>query len=210
MNIQHLRQDYKSTPLTINSMAKDPLDEFNKWFESIKDSSIEPNAMSLATVSTDNIPAVRTVLLKEVTKTGFIFYTNYNSNKAKDIASNPNVGLAFNWLNATKQICIQGKAVKIPSKASDEYFKSRPRSSQIGAWASNQSSIITDRKFLEDKFNYFEGKFQGKKIPRPDFWGGYCVTPIRIEFWQGCSSRLHDRFLYLFENNNWNISRLSP
>ena len=210
MNIRHLRKDYKSIPLSIEAMAKDPLAEFNKWFESVQDSIIEPNAMSLATVSTNNIPSVRTVLLKEVTKEGFVFYTNYNSYKAVDITANQNVAIVFNWLNAHKQICIQGQAQKISSTASDSYFKSRPRSSQIGAWASDQSSIITNRKYLEDKFNYFEKKFHGKDIPRPDIWGGYCITPFRIEFWQGCSNRLHDRFLYLLKNSNWSISRLSP
>ena len=210
MNIQNLRQDYKSRPLSIESMAKNPLDEFNKWFEEVKDNNTEPNAMSLATVATDNIPSVRTVLLKEVTTNGFVFYTNYNSSKAKDISANPNVAISFTWLNSQKQVCIKGTTKKIPNEQADEYFKTRPRSSQLGAWASDQSNVIADRKYLENKFNHFEKKFHGQDIPRPDFWGGYCVTPFKIEFWQGCTSRLHDRFLYILKNNKWDIYRLSP
>ncbi|MCL4131522.1 UNVERIFIED_CONTAM: hypothetical protein GTU68_001733 [Idotea baltica] len=186
---------------------------FQKWFYEI-DAHFpedETNAMTIATIGLDGFPKSRVVLLKKYTYEGFIFYTNYTSEKGNAIAANANVCLSFFWHGAERQIIIKGKAEKIPENLSDGYFESRPRGSQLGALVSNQSESIANREELEDKLNDLEERFEGKEIPRPDFWGGYIVKPVEIEFWQGRANRLHDRIHYkLDESFEWIKTRLSP
>jgi pyridoxamine 5'-phosphate oxidase len=170
----------------------------------------EPNAMILATASAEGIPSLRTVLLKKYNKDGFIFYTNYESNKAKDLLGNPNAEILFLWLELERQVRISGPAEKISSDDSEEYFQSRPTNSQIGAWASKQSSIIPDREYLEEKFKEVAAKYKGGNIPLPPFWGGFILKPVKFEFWQGRESRLHDRICYTKKSEEWEIVRLSP
>jgi pyridoxamine 5'-phosphate oxidase len=190
----------------------DPFRQFQKWFQQVAESGIlEPNAMSLATVSASGQPSLRTVLLKLYDERGFVFFTNYSSRKAQDIASNPRVAVLFFWAALGRQVKITGTAAKIPLVESMEYFATRPRGSQLGAWASPQSQIISSRSLLEAKFNEMAGKFADGHIPLPSFWGGYRVVPESIEFWQAREHRLHDRFLYSHdEADNWHIERIAP
>jgi len=171
----------------------------------------ETNAMTVSTIGLDGFPKNRIVLLKHFSDKGFVFYTNYNSNKGKAIGANPNVCLSFFWSGAERQVIIKGKAEKIDKETSDHYFGSRPRGSQLGALVSNQSKIITNRDYLEEKHLRLEKKYTGKQILRPNNWGGYIVKPLEIEFWQGRSNRLHDRIRYvLVGDSKWDINRLSP
>jgi pyridoxamine 5'-phosphate oxidase len=211
-NIENIRKEYTLKDLDISHVHKDPLKQFSVWFdEAIKSNLEEPTAMTLATISPENKPSSRVVLLKGIEDGGFIFYTNYNSKKAKDIEQNPYVCLNFHWVELERQVRIQGKISKISEAKSTAYFKMRPRASQIGALASDQSQIINSRKELEDRFNELTAQYEGKEIPRPQHWGGYIVIPESIEFWQGRRSRLHDRILYtLLEPQKWNIERLAP
>ena len=206
-----MRTDYKGDHLKQNDLDKNPINQFNNWFiEAKKQNILEPNAMILSTINKDNYPSSRTVLLKEVNKKGFIFFTNYNSNKGKEISHNSKVTLNFLWKKIEKQVIIQGKAKKISDSISANYFNSRPRKSQIAAWASNQSEKIENVKVLKDKFNKIEKEFEKiKNIPKPNHWGGYIVLPNKVEFWQGKKSRLHDRICYIFDKN-WKKFRLSP
>ena len=186
---------------------------FQKWFYEVdnNDSIDEANAMTVSTIGLDGFPKGRVVLLKKYTYEGFIFYTNYISEKGKAITANPNVCLSFFWHAAERQIIIKGKAEKIVENLSDGYFESRPRGSQLGAVVSNQSEVVENRSSLEDKLSALEQKLEGKEIPRPKYWGGLIVKPIEIEFWQGRANRLHDRIRYkLQEDYNWQIDRLAP
>ncbi|MEM8778512.1 MAG: pyridoxamine 5'-phosphate oxidase [Cyanobacteria bacterium P01_G01_bin.49] len=212
MDLSTLREEYTRNGLTRNNLDQDPFKQFEKWFgQACKADLPEPNAMSLATVSSQGEPSLRTVLLKYFDEKGLVFFTNYESRKAQQIAENPHVALLFLWLPLERQINIQGTATKIPTTESLSYFTSRPRGSQLGAWCSPQSSIITSRQLLEMKFEEIKNKFQKGEIPLPSFWGGYRITPQRFEFWQGRPNRLHDRFSYLLrEDNVWEINRLAP
>ncbi len=197
--------------LTENIVDKDPFTQFSLWFnELLKSDVIEPNAMILATASAEGVPSARTVLLKKFDETGFVFFTNYESHKAKDLAANPNAEILFMWLELERQVRIRGKVEKVSSDESEEYFHSRPTNSQIGAWASNQSSVIPGREFLEEKFKETAEKYKDGKIPLPSFWGGFRLIPDEFEFWQGRESRLHDRISYRRKGNAWKIVRLSP
>lgn len=204
--------DYeKHSALSKSSVVKDPFAQFNLWYDEVISSKIAmPEAMILATTTADGIPSTRTVLLKEVDDKGFIFFTNYLSRKGKELEKNPNASFLFYWKELERQIRIEGRIDKISREKSEEYFNTRPRESQIGAWVSEQSSIIPDRKFLDAKFDELKKKFGDDKIPLPDYWGGYRLIPNYFEFWQGRESRLHDRICYKKIESGWEIFRLAP
>lgn len=209
--IQNLRVDYSGKKINIHTINNNPINEFKIWFKSAQENNIlEPNAMTLSTFSDTSEINSRTVLLKGVKEKGFIFYTNYNSRKGVDINNNNNVSLVFLWKEIEKQIIVKGKASKISKKESKKYFESRPRKSKIAAWASKQSSEIKDEKELNSRFLEYEKKFLDDKIPLPDFWGGYIIVPDSIEFWIGRKSRMHDRIIYLKNNDDWVIKKLYP
>ena len=212
-DLSNYRKSYDKSQLLEDSIPEDPINLFNRWFHEVEDFGglEEVNAMTVATIGLDGFPKIRVVLLKKYTFEGFIFYTNYNSEKGKAIANNPNVCLSFFWNTMERQVIIKGIAEKTPTNISDGYFESRPDGSKFGAIVSNQSEIITSRKELEDKLKKLEIDFQGKEIPRPDYWGGFLVKPIEVEFWQGRPNRLHDRIRYQLQPDfSWKIDRLSP
>lgn len=221
MDLSDLRRDYADRGLHRDELAGDPLQQFARWFDQAREHGVhEPNAMSLATVDTDGRPLQRTVLLKYFGAEGFVFFTNYASRKAAHIAANPAVCLLFPWLTLERQVIIQGRAEKITAGESLKYFASRPRESQLGAWVSEQSSVISSRQLLKQKLAEIRRKFSDGEVPLPSFWGGYRVVPESIEFWQGGPARLHDRFLYTRGSDGsdgsdgggegWRIERLSP
>ena len=208
--IQNLRVDYSGDVLDLKDFNKNPIKEFENWFEFAKTNDvIEPNAMILSTLSKNSINS-RTVLLKDITDEGFVFFTNYTSVKGNDIRENDNVSSVFLWKKIEKQVIIKGSASKIKSEDSIKYFISRPRKSKIAAWASFQSTKLNDSNDLAERFKYYENKFENKEIPYPEFWGGYIIKPLSVEFWQGRSSRMHDRILYKKESKNWSICKLYP
>ncbi len=212
MDIHNVRREYIKKKLHLKDLNKDPFKQFDQWFKiALDEIKLDPNAMSLATVGKENKPSLRTVLLKYYDKSGFVFFTNYSSRKSIQIEENENVALLFFWVTLERQIIIEGKAKKISKAESLKYFSSRPHGSQLGAWVSQQSSIISSKSILLSKLEEIKRKFKEGKVPLPDFWGGYRVIPERIEFWQGGENRLHDRFLYTKNaNNNWEIYRLAP
>lgn len=211
MKLDSIRNEYKYAELTESSIEKNPLKQFEVWIkEAINAKVNEPTAMSVATIGIDGFPDSRIVLLKDYGKNGFTFFTNYDSNKGDSIAKNPAVGLHFFWPELERQIRISGFAEKSSNKVSDKYFQSRPVLSQIAAVVSNQSNKIPSREKLQKLFDTEKEKSNGKIIKRPENWGGYKVTPVEIEFWQGRESRLHDRILFEKINDNWLISRLAP
>lgn len=206
-----LKAKYQSKGLDEKTVSKDPFEQFEVWYKDILNSGIiEPSAMMLSTVSGTGAPSARTVLLKQNDKDGFVFYTNYGSKKAKELEQNPNASLLFLWKEVARQVRISGRIEKTTREESAEYFRIRPRESQLGAWASRQSSVLLNREELIIEYEKYEKEFEGKEIPLPQFWGGYRVIPNRIEFWQGRESRLHDRICYTKEGNEWVITRLSP
>jgi pyridoxamine 5'-phosphate oxidase len=207
-----LRKDYTKASLDINSVNKNPLVQFGKWFdEALQSNALEPSAMTLATISETGKPSARIVLLKGISNEHFYFYTNYQSQKGKELENNPACALTFFWPELERQVRISGLAERATAEESDKYFQSRPRGSQIGAWASPQSIVIKDRSLIEDRARELEEKFKNDKvIPRPKQWGGYAVSPFEIEFWQGRPSRLHDRILYTLIESKWQINRLAP
>jgi pyridoxamine 5'-phosphate oxidase len=210
-NISDIRIEYSKKSLDLSDVIPDPINQFRDWFnQALTNEVVEPNAMTLATATATGTPSVRIVLLKGVEDNGFVFFTNYKSQKGQELAANPNAALNFYWPEQERQIAIAGSVKKISAEASEEYFSSRPRSSQIGAWTSPQSQKIDSRKILEENQNEIERKFEKRDVPRPTHWGGYILEPNRIEFWQGRESRLHDRILYEKENGQWTISRLAP
>lgn len=210
--IADIRREYKLQSLNETGVAANPIEQFTRWWEEAINSHIdEVNAMTLATATPDGQPSARIVLLKGYDENGFVFFTNYNSHKGHELAKNPHAALVFFWKELERQVRIEGVVEKIPAAESDAYFQSRPAGSRIGAWASPQSSVIAGREVIEAAYSQFEKQFSSNSIPRPEHWGGYMVKPTLIEFWQGRSSRLHDRILYtLSDSKAWKKERLAP
>ena len=212
-DLGNYRKSYDKGSLLESGISDNPLELFQKWFSEVDQHfpQDETNAMTLSTLGLDGFPKGRVVLLKKYMQQGFIFYTNYQSEKGKSIIAHPKVSLSFHWAGAERQVIIKGKAEKIAVDVSDGYFESRPRGSQLGAHASQQSTVVPNRQTLENQLKTLEEKFKNKSIPRPEFWGGFIVKPIEIEFWQGRANRLHDRIRYQLQSDlNWKIERLSP
>ena len=212
-DLGNYRKSYEKQELLEENINDNPMELFQKWFYEVDQNFDieEANAMTVSTIGLDGFPKSRVVLLKKYTYEGFIFYTNYNSEKGKAIIENPNVCLSFFWPSAERQIIIKGKAEKISDNLSDGYFESRPRGSQIGALVSNQSDVIENRAELEDKLKQLVEQFDGQVIERPKYWGGFIIKPVEMEFWQGRPNRLHDRIRFkLQEDFNWKIDRLAP
>lgn len=212
-DLGQLRKSYDKSSLDLSDVGDDPIGFFKKWFDEASNHSEieEANAMSLATLGIDDFPKSRVVLLKALTDKGFVFYTNYQSEKGLAIAHHPKVGLSFFWPPLERQVIIKGLIQKTPSDLSDEYFNSRPKGSQLGAIVSDQSNVISDRTILETKLNALEIQYKNEEIPRPDNWGGYLVIPKSIEFWQGRPNRLHDRIrCHLRQTGLWDLERLAP
>ena len=212
MNVDELRSDYTRGELRREDLKSDPFEQFALWFEeACRTGMVDPNAMSLATASVSARPSLRTVLLKGYDGRGFVFFTNLESRKAREIGENPQVSLLFPWLNLERQVIVYGAAEKISTAEALAYFVKRPVGSQLAAWASQQSGVISSRKILEMKWEEMKRKFADGKVPLPSFWGGYRVKPNEIEFWQGRPSRLHDRFRYRLQSDaSWIIEQLAP
>ena len=210
-DIAGIRQDYQLQSLMETDVTSNPLEQFNKWWsDAVKSKLEEVNAMTLATASAVAIPSARIVLLKGITEKGFVFFTNYESHKGKELAENPNACLVFFWKELERQVRITGTVEKVAAAESDEYFNSRPEGSRIGAWASPQSNVIASREIIEDNTEKYKQQFAGGNITRPPHWGGYIVKPSVMEFWQGRPNRLHDRIQYQLKDGSWNIERLAP
>jgi len=211
LDLQSMRREYRRAELDESSVAKDPFTQFEHWFTAAQRAEVpEPNSMLLATSGADNYPNIRAVLLKRFDERGFVFFTNYNSNKARELSENPRAAAEFIWLELERQIRIRGRCEKVGTAESLAYFATRSRESRIGAWISDQSRVIGSRKLLQMQFEKMKAKFKDGDIPLPDFWGGFRLIPESIEFWQGRESRLHDRILYTHEEGGWRIGRLAP
>lgn len=211
MAIADMRQDYGKAGLLEKDLAKEPFRQFEKWFQEALAAQLhEPNAMVLGTVGRDGQPSVRTVLLKGVDKRGFVFYTNYDSRKSSELAASPRAGLVFPWIALERQVIVEGTVTRVSREEAEIYFHSRPRESQLAAWASPQSTVIANRAVLEESFRVTEKKYDGETVPLPPQWGGWRVAPHSVEFWQGRRSRLHDRLRYRRETDGtWVIERLA-
>jgi pyridoxamine 5'-phosphate oxidase len=211
MDIEKIRKEYNLHALDESKMDADPIKFFGQWLEEAINSAIpEPTAMVVSTIGADGYPQSRVVLLKTFSDTGFTFFTNYLSQKGRSLELHPKATLLFFWPELQRQVRITGDVRKVSQDISENYFSTRPRGSQIGAWASEQRKVVSSREYLENKFREIENEFNGKEVPLPENWGGYLVKPIRFEFWQGRESRLHDRIAYELGGNDWRISRLSP
>jgi len=235
MSIADFRREYNLGGLRRSDLAPDPLTQFNQWFEQAANARAggrvrrffiriyksillltgnppaDVNAMTLATADKEGHPSARIVLLKGVDARGFMFFTNYESRKGRELTENPEAALVFYWPDLERQVCVAGSVTKLPQAESEAYFTSRPRGSRIAAWASNQSEVVPDRAALEKKWNELEAQYPGEKVPMPPYWGGYVLNPTRLEFWQGRPNRLHDRFRYSrAASNSWQLERLSP
>ncbi|NCI45127.1 pyridoxamine 5'-phosphate oxidase [Sediminibacterium soli] len=210
--IADIRQDYRLRSLNETDVAADPITQFGSWWKEAMHSQLEEvNAMTLATVSPEGKPAARIVLLKDYDANGFVFFTNYDSEKGRDMAAHPFAALVFFWKDLERQVRIEGTVAKLDAAESDAYFHSRPQASRIGAWASPQSTVVADREELEKRYETMQARFASGNIPRPEHWGGYLVTPTMIEFWQGRPSRMHDRLVYrLQDTGGWTVARLAP
>jgi pyridoxamine 5'-phosphate oxidase len=212
-DLSNYRKSYDKNELLENNLPKNPIDLFDIWFKEVENQNTteEVNAMTIASIGLDGFPKSRVVLLKNLSNQGFVFYTNYDSEKGKAILQNPKVCLSFFWHSIERQVIIKGFAEKVSEEISKTYFKSRPIGSQLGAIVSNQSEVIPNRGFLEEKLLNLEKQYENQEIPKPDFWGGFIVKPISIEFWQGRPNRLHDRIRFeLKDDKSWKTDRLSP
>ena len=209
-NVESVRREFNFGSLDLSDVPNNPIEIMEQWLaDAIAKQEKDPNAFVLSTVK-DGMPDSRVVLLRDFTENGLTFFTNYQSKKGNDLLDNQLVAVNFYWIDLDRQVRIQGKVTKVAAKVSDEYFNSRPRSSQIGAWASNQSTVIASRGTIEERVAELEKKYEGQDVPRPEHWGGYLITPINYEFWQGRASRLHDRLAFHFENGAWTANRLAP
>ena len=210
--LSKIRTEYSKSTLDIGLVDADPIVQFSKWFnEALESEVLEPNAMTLSTISQRGCPSSRVVLLKGLENKQFVFYTNYQSQKGKELEMNPACALNFFWPELERQVRIEGIAGRVSAAAADLYFQSRPKASQVGAWASPQSTLIKDRLILEERYKKIEEQYKNHEVlPRPKQWGGYGVSPVEIEFWQGRPSRLHDRIVYTLIDNAWQINRLAP
>ncbi len=209
--VANLRREYARERLDESSVGPDPIAQFGRWFEeALKAEVMEPNAMSLATASADGAPSARVVLLKGYDERGFVFFTDYRSQKGVELTANPRAALVLYWPELERQVRITGTTSPIAREESEAYYRTRPRGSRLGAWISHQSQVIASRKVLDDRVPELEETFPGDDIPLPAYWGGFRVAPERIEFWQGRENRLHDRIRYVWEEGSWRIERLSP
>ena len=210
--LQALRHEYRQASLNESDLHPDPTEQFRRWFEETVAAGLhEPNAMTVATATSDGIPSARVVLMKDFGDRGFVFHTNYQGRKGREIEANPRCALLFYWGELERQIRIEGRAERISEEESNAYFKSRPAGGgHIGAWASDQSRPISDRPSLEERVRSIEADYEGREVPRPPHWGGYRVAPESFEFWQGRENRLHDRLVYQRSPNGWSIERLQP
>lgn len=205
------REEYKTGELNESGMKANPIEQFQLWLQAAIDSKIpEPNAMTIATCTANGKPSARVVLLKEINKSGFVFFTNYLSRKGRELLENPFAALVFDWHSIERQVRVEGRVERLPVHDSDTYFNERPREAQIGAWSSPQSKILNNREELEQRQVSFEEKFNNRKIFRPSNWGGFILLPATIEFWQGRPGRLHDRLVYLRTEEGWTLHRLAP
>lgn len=212
-DLSNYRKSYEKSELLETSIPEDPINLFNRWFHEVEDfgGNEEVNAMTVSTIGLDGFPKSRVVLLKKFNEEGFIFYTNYNSEKGKAILTNPNVCLSFFWSSMERQVIIKGIAQKTSEIISDNYFASRPDGSKLGAIVSNQSEVVPSREYLEENLKQLEANYEGIVIPRPEHWGGFLITPLEVEFWQGRPNRLHDRIRYTSQSDfSWKIDRISP
>ena len=211
VNIADIREGYEREGLRKDDMLDNPIAQFDAWMqEAIEAQLSQPNACTLATASKDGRPSARIILLKNTIADGFVFYTNYNGRKGKELQENPFAALVFLWPSLSRQVRVSGRVSKVDAATSDAYFSSRPRGSQLGAWASPQSEVVTGREVLETSLQDYEAKFDDQDIPRPPHWGGFCLIPDSVEFWQGRPSRLHDRLRYTRKESMWTIERLAP
>jgi pyridoxamine 5'-phosphate oxidase len=211
VDIKALRREYASRSLDESSIQSDPLQQFRTWFdEAARSEILDVNAMTLATVSAEGMPSARTVLLKDIDARGLVFFTHFTSPKGQDLAANPHASLLFYWAPLERQVRVTGPVERVATAESDAYFASRPRDSQIAAWAAPQSSELPDRATLESRYAELSAKYEGQSVPRPPDWGGYRVVPNRFEFWQGRPKRLHDRVVYVKEHDGWRRARLAP
>ena len=211
MSIRDRRIQYETAGLDVGDLKSDPFEQFNLWYSQAEEAGIaEPHAMTLSTVDASGAPDARVVLARAADERGFVFYTNYDSAKSAQLEENPVASAVFAWLDLHRQVCVRGNIMKVSAAESDDYFASRPRASQIGAWASPQSQVLANRDELESMVADMTARFEGKEVPRPENWGGWRLIPVSIEFWQGRPSRLHDRFRYVRDRDSWTMSRLAP